>query len=205
MVAQLVALSLTTWTALTAVGTIGAVLVALFLDELPVLRQRRREPRLTLTHSVDDSAIEVTYTPTSLVSVGVSGRAAYLRLAVSNEPGHDAARDVEVLLQRVERIHGEHGHVIERVHVASPPFGWSNVETTSLTIPAGVTRVIDVGIVDGPPDPEFQSGSPPDKPPPLVLRLGIVPEPADGRNRLPPRTLPIGSRVDRTQHRCSAL
>ncbi len=52
MAAAIVSWSLTTWTALTAVGTIGAVLVALFNEQVRTWRARRERPDLALAHSL---------------------------------------------------------------------------------------------------------------------------------------------------------
>jgi len=121
----------------------------------------------------------------------LTSRAAYLRFAVSNPPGRVAAEDVEVLLQRVERLSvlgellEEPSSYVDRVQIGFPAFGWTNVPTTALTIPPGVSRVIDLAIFSEPVGEPPPSASPS---PERVerLRLAITTAPNDQRHLLTP-------------------
>ena len=124
-----------------AVGTIGAVLVALYLS---VWRERRRKPSLTL--SIEDSAPETSYglvweDPARFRDPEIPV-AEPVYVEVTNANGHSTAHDVEVLLSvdytnRAGETYTEFEH---------RPLTWAFVSTpeglplTSVSIPAGVTR-----------------------------------------------------------------
>jgi hypothetical protein len=174
----------TSW--LTAVGTVGAVIVALWLAWRGDRRAEARRPQLSV--AFDDTtglvnekttyrrteAIITTGSPVPVEVVLGQGLAAYLRIEVNNDAGHDAAEDVEVLLSRVFTMTPDTKE-LEVVDISFPGFPWTHVGATRLTIPAGVKRTIDVARVhDDPPDKGMAG----------VLELLVEPTPGDFRNHL---------------------
>ena len=176
---------------ITAAATLGAVITALWLTWWANWRAGQRRPLLALTYDAETGVAteQLTYAATVLVAVGDgryeqrvepigAGTAAYLRLEVSNERGHDAAEDVDVLLARIEKRSFTEDDP-EAVEISFPPFAWTHVGTTRLTIPAGVTRTIDIARVhEDPPDTKMKN----------VLELLVTPEPGNYRNRQVPGT-----------------
>ena len=84
-----------TWaTVAVAIGTIGTVVYALFLDYFVTARRR---PRLDLRfdHTGNDQVI-----------IGAEGGsdAAHVRLRVANQPGKDTADDVVVMMTELRRL-----------------------------------------------------------------------------------------------------
>ncbi len=172
---------------LVAVGTVGAVIVALGLAAWQGRGSKRRRPVLSITFD-DATGIadeEVTFTAQQVLVSGAGavgqpftaelGRtlAAYLRFEVTNAPGHDAAEDVEVILTRIE----EPSFVAETstLEISFPSFPWTHLETTRVTIPPGVTRSVDIAAVyKDPPDQQLRD----------IFRLLVDPEPGAFRNRL---------------------
>lgn len=106
------------WPALTAVGTVGAVVLALYLGPL---RDRRRRPVLTLEPGVVQVLNRDTQAPGS-ASLAVA------TLHVSNRHGRDTASDVEVVVQSVS-LDGK------PVPLAIRPLMWSQ----------GFSSVLDIG------------------------------------------------------------
>lgn len=128
--------------------------------------QRRRTPVLSLLLDPADLVIErVFYTDCQ------EGNAAWARLGVRNEPDHDAAREVEVLLERARPLDGG-----APVLIAYPAVPWTHVPrpTTRVTIPPGATRALDLATVYFRDDWEKR------------LNLQIVAEPGDTRQRVAP-------------------
>ena len=176
----MLAYSLTTWTALTAVGTIAVAIIALFTDRYHVWMDKRRRPELTVTLRDGDSAVETTQWVPTMSSLVIMGEAAFVRVAVSNRTGRHAAEDVEVLLEWVEPTDGE------VIRIGSPALGWTHLGGVPLTIAPGVTRLVDLATVErpgstrpSPPENEEQKS---------LLVLNTVPQPANLRNRLPEGT-----------------
>ena len=160
------------WAALTAIGTVGAVVVAIGLQGWLSWSQRRRRPSLTLAF---DSHMKVDETnPPS------GARLPFLRLAVSNAKGKEAAADVEVLVVNVQEISvGPVGGGGRYVWLANPALSWTHhtqvvggnlLPSTRMSIPSGATRYLDVGCW---------------LPPiPLKLTLSVFPIPGSKRHEL---------------------
>jgi hypothetical protein len=116
------------WPALTAVGTVGAVVVALYLGPF---RDRRRRPALTLERGVVQILNRDTQAPGS-ASLAVA------TLRVSNRRGRDTASDVEVAVQSVS-LDGQ------LVPLAIRPLMWSQAFSSLLDIGPG--SVFDVNLL----------------------------------------------------------
>lgn len=157
------------WAVLTAVGTVGAVIVAVGLQVWLSSKQRRSRPQLTLHF---DSHMK-----TQETNPVTGAQMDYLRLAVSNAQGKDTAADVEVLVLEIEELAaGPAGSGGRRVWLANTALGWANSLdiVPRMTIPPGATRYIDVGRwlqLQGPA-------------PELSLVLSVVPEPGSNRHIL---------------------
>jgi len=147
---------------LTAVGTLLAVVVAVGLQGWLDFRAKRRRPLLTLRF--DEHKYQEENNPET--GAGIP----YLRLAVTNARGKETARDVEILLLRVDEVGG--GGV--KRWLVNPAFAWANSldPMPRMTIPPGVTRYVDIGCW------VRSSG--------LILKLCVKPEPGSGRHHLPP-------------------
>ena len=76
------------WVALTAIGTVGAVIVAVGLQAWVGWKEGHRRPKLTLDFDSHMRANETDQHGSTLP---------YLRLAVTNAKGKETARDVEIL------------------------------------------------------------------------------------------------------------
>src|SRR5205823_654474 len=124
---------------LTAVGTAGAVIVALGIAWWSDRKTRSRRPLLFLGFDTPKGVVNelVTY-QSELTMVGVDGQtytrtadmgrgpAAFLRFVVRNARGREAAEDVEVLLARIERP--SFTSDTETVEISFPPFGWTHLQ-----------------------------------------------------------------------------
>lgn len=153
-----------------ALGTIGAVAVALYVG---VVREWRRRPRLSLHFS------ELYPSDQIVAGVDVAGGAttsgAYMRLRVRNGPGKHAAEDVEVIVLEVrplpEKERGGRPSFRRALALGDQNLVWSGSlpTATRFTIPPGLERHVDfVHVIR-------LTGS-------LPLRLSVHPEPVDRRN-----------------------
>jgi hypothetical protein len=133
------------WPALIAVGTIGAVVVAVALQLWLWWREKHRRPVLTLAFDEHKTADEK-YSESDTL-------ATFLRLAVANASGKDTARDVEILVLEVNEFGttpvGSGGRSI---WLANPALGWTHAfdsevryQLPRISIPSGATRYADVG------------------------------------------------------------
>jgi len=100
---------------LTAIGTIGAVALALFLALCgPYILRWQFQPKLRLRARVQrpdaDKVSRTARIENLIVDLGESW---YFRLAISND-GNDAARDAQVFLARVERKFGQRTEKVGR-------------------------------------------------------------------------------------------
>lgn len=156
--------SLAEW--LTAVGTLLAVAVAVGFQAWLAYTANRRRPSLSL--EFDSHRYQEEVNP-------AGGSVPYLRLAVTNAPGKHAARDVEVLVKRVDQL-GDGG---VRRWLVNPALAWPNSldPLPRMTIPAGTTRYVDVGCW-------IQLT-------PLTLKLAVQPEPNSNRHLLLPGSYEI--------------
>ncbi len=116
------------WPALTAIGTVGAVVVALYLGPL---RDRRRRPELRLDFGVVQILNRDTQAPGS-ASLAVA------TLRVSNRRGRDTASDVEVVVQSVSL-----GGL--PVSLAIRPLMWTQAFSSVLDVGPG--SVFDVSLL----------------------------------------------------------
>ena len=165
--------TLDTWATLAvAVGTLGAVLYALFRD-LFVTPRRRPKLSLRFDRSGNDQII-----------VGTAGgdEGAYVRLRVANERRKDTADDVVVVLTELRRVDLENtGNEVRPIGL---PLTWSGT-TPPLTVAAvhpGSGRHVDLLHVDWPGRDEIDiarkwtDGVP--------LQLDLTPKPTGGRDVL---------------------
>jgi hypothetical protein len=145
---------------LTAVGTLLAVAAAVGVQLVIWWRAWHRRPSLTLefdrhafTHEANKTGDDIPF----------------LRLAVTNAKGKEAATDVEVLVLEVNEKPNS-GAVIR--WLVNPALGWPNSldPFPRMTIPPGATRYVDVGWWIG--------GIP------LTFVLGVTPTPYSERHRL---------------------
>jgi hypothetical protein len=153
---------------LAALGTVAAVLVALYVG---VWRSWRQRPSLSL---IFDDSIGLT----DLTEITTQGGtlAGYVRFRVQAKKGKRAAEDVEVLVLSVkEATLGQTWKMIGAVE--NWPLVWSNVfpPTTKVNLAPGVARHVDLLHIykDG------REGA-------LPLILDIYPMPTDDRHVLPP-------------------
>jgi hypothetical protein len=163
----IIADSTTQW--LTAVGTVLAVVVAVFLQAWITWRTHRRQPKLTLAR--DDYAY-------SKEANKERALIPYLRLAVTNASGKHAAEAVEVLVLRIDG--GPRGSGGVNRWLVNPALGWPNSldPLPRMTIPPGTTRYIDVGYWS-------QSGQDGGLPR-WLLELAVQPRPYSDRHILEP-------------------
>jgi hypothetical protein len=161
---------------LTAIGTVGAVIVAVASAWWVERRAHARRPKLSL--AFDRESGVHTETVTALHPDGTPAAhwpAAHLRFEVTNARGKDAADDVEVLLTAVRIVEHDLVRVIE---ISFPGFQWTHHQTTRLMIPPGVTRSVDICRVhENAPVGSGYGGQ---------LELAVLPEPGDGRHKLAP-------------------
>jgi hypothetical protein len=131
-----------------AVGTVSAVLVALYLN---LWRERRRRPRLTL--SIDPESAEgetwgLKWEDLDFDPGYPPGQPKVLYLRVTNETGRSTAQDVEVLL--TERTNEGNLDTPTSLSFEHRSLAWAHVTTedgrpvTSVSIPSGVTRKIEI-------------------------------------------------------------
>jgi len=125
----------------------------------------------------DHKKAEEKYQPTDTL-------ATFLRLAVSNAPGKETARDVEIIVLEIEEFAiSPAGSGGRSIWLANPALGWTHAFDSELryqlprtSIPPGATRYVDVGrwlrLADASAD--------------LSFVLSVIPEPATLRHVLPP-------------------
>jgi hypothetical protein len=140
---------------LTAIGTVGAVVVALSLTLIRwtwrAATARRRRPRPCLLF---DPATNIN---SEKVPLDGSERrettllAAYVRLTVRNPPRSDAAQAVQVLITRVERTSQPDPDVPPEndyePHENLGPLPWTHSAETTLILGPGASRTIDLGFL----------------------------------------------------------
>jgi hypothetical protein len=112
-----------------AVGTIGAVVVALFLQYFNI---RRARPKLSLEFS-DHLHDE------DLALVDLAHPSLFLRLKVRAHAGKDVARNVQVLLLRLDRP----TRTLPPPVVPSRNLKWADTPNEKLDIPPGIWRRFD--------------------------------------------------------------
>jgi hypothetical protein len=112
-----------------AIGTVGAVVVALFLQHFNV---RRARPKLSLEFSAqlfdEDMAL-----------VDLDHPNLFIRLKVWTERGRDVARNAQVLLLRIDRPVDNSPAPV----VPSRNLKWADTPSEKLDIPAGIWRRVD--------------------------------------------------------------
>src|SRR5687768_10790328 len=112
-----------------AIGTVGAVILALFLQYFRIQRAR---PNLSI--SVSDELADEDFALVELEQPNL-----FVRLKVIAEPGRDVARNVQVLLLRVERPTQNRPAPV----VPSRNLKWADTPNEKLDIPAGIWRRVD--------------------------------------------------------------
>jgi len=168
-----------TWaTVAVAIGTISAVLYALFRD-LVVTPRRRPRLELRFDRTGNDQVIVGT-------ERGVD--AAYVRLRVANQPGRDTADDVVVLVTEVLSVGDAETRPI------GLPLAWSG-SAPPLTVGSvhpGSERHVDLMHVDLP-AAEFDSAE--GRPERMDCRLDLASTPPGGRGVLEPGSFEISIEV----------
>lgn len=157
------------WAALTAIGTVGAVIVAVGLQAWLSKKERDRRPKLTLAFDSHMRADEADQHGNTLP---------YLRLAVTNAERKETARDVEILILGIEEYAtSQAGSGGRQIWLANAALAWANSvdPLPRMSIPPGATRYLDIGCWI-----QLQIVAE------LNLRLSIVPQPHDDRHFLPP-------------------
>jgi hypothetical protein len=167
-----IASAVDTWaTVAVAVGTIGAVLYALFRD-LFVTPRRRPKLELRFDRGGNDQV---------LMGTTAGSEAAHVRLRVANGPRKDTADDVVVMVTELRRFSA----------VSTTPIGlpltWSgaNPPLTVASVHPGSERHVDLLHVDR---PAHESEHVP-------AQLDLSPKPAGGQDVLDPGTCEISVEV----------
>lgn len=127
-----------------AVGTVGAVLVALYL---PLVRDRRLAPRLDLSLGRQAHGVELRRS--------VNGQVNRLRLKISAETGKKTAHNVEVLLSAAWAVPSMPEREI--LVVDHEPLKWlgggeSVAQVTSISLAPGVSREVSLAWIGRPLD-----------------------------------------------------
>lgn len=112
---------------LAAIGTVGAVALALFLQ---VYLANRRRPRLNLSFSKD--LTEEDWVPAEFPD----HFDLLIRVRVNGQSGRDTAHNCQAVLLRVARPHADE----YRAAVANRPLQWTDASTDTLSIHAGGWR-----------------------------------------------------------------
>jgi hypothetical protein len=155
-----------------AVGTVGAVIYALFRD-LFVLPRRRPKLQLHFDRSGNDQVI---------VGTAGGGEAASARVRVTNHPGRDTADDVVVVLTELRRL--DSGNTIAEVRPIGLPFTWAGTTPPVTVAPVhpGSARHVDLLHLDWPGREEADIAErwTDDVP----LQLDLTPKPVGGQDLL---------------------
>jgi len=117
-----------------AVGTVAAVVVALFL---PGWQRAKIRPIVTLEFDRTSEDIAVHESP--------PWGSVWIRLRATNRPGRETARRVRVIVSKVDP---EEGSVLPGNTLALRELSWAEVRTGELDLPAGMQRRIDVAHVE---------------------------------------------------------
>ncbi|WP_199513888.1 hypothetical protein [Nucisporomicrobium flavum] len=117
-----------------AVGTVAAVVVALFL---PGWQRAKMRPIVTLEFDRTSEDLAVYESP--------PWASVWIRLRATNRPGRETARKVRVIASKVEP---EEGSVLPENTLALRELTWSEVRAGELDLPPGMQRRIDVAHVD---------------------------------------------------------
>jgi hypothetical protein len=122
---------------LVAFGTIGATFVAVYVG---VLRERWRRPKLSLEYGG----------PSNGDAVEAHGEnrwvGAYVRLRVTAAKRRYAAEDVEVMVLGARELEAREGNppASGGIAIDGQLLGWSNTESTRMTIPSDTHRHLDL-------------------------------------------------------------
>jgi hypothetical protein len=162
-----------TWaTIAVAVGTLGAVLYALFRD-LFVTPRRRPKLNLRFDRSGNDQIV---------VGTAAGDEAAYVRLRVANQRGRDTADEVVVVVTELRRLDSE--STSTEVRPIGLPLTWSGT-TPPLTVAAvhpGSGRHVDLLHVDWPGREEIDIAK--KWTDTMPVQLDLTPRPAGGQDLL---------------------
>jgi hypothetical protein len=167
-----------------AIGTIGAVVYALFRD---VFLIPRRRPKLDLRfdHVGNDQVI---------VATATGFEAAYVRLRVANGAGKDTADDVVVMVTEVRRLPDSQEATAE-VRPIGLPLAWSGTSPplTVSSVHPGSQRHVDLLHVDWPARDEVEIARKWSETVPL--QLDLTPKPAGGQDILQSGTYEISVEI----------
>jgi len=174
-----------TWaTVAVAIGTIGAVMYALFRD-LFVTPRRRPSLDLRFDRTGNDQVV-----------VGTAGGfdAAYVRLRVANGKRKDTADDVVVMMTEVRRSEDSATAIAETKPIGLP-LTWSgtNPPLTVASVHPGSERHVDLLHVDWPGDDEIEIGRKWSDA--MPLQLDLSPRPGGGRDLLEAGTYEISIEI----------
>jgi hypothetical protein len=173
--------ALDTWaTVAVAIGTIGAVVYALFRD---LFVTPRRRPRLDLRFDRIGN---------DQVILGTAGGsdAAHVRLRVANGPGKDTADDVVVMVTEFRRLSDSAGTMAEAKPIRLPlTWSGSSPPLTVASVHPGSERHIDLLHVDWPARDEIDIALKWSENVPL--QLDLTPKPAGGQDILESGTYEI--------------
>jgi hypothetical protein len=174
-----------TWaTVAVAIGTVGAVVYALFRD---LLVTPRRRPRLDLRFD---------RTGNDQVIVGTPGGfdAAHVRLRVVNRKGKDTADDVVVMVTELRRLADSEKTMAEERPIGLPlTWSGSSPPLTVASVHPGSERHIDLVHVDWPARDEIDIARKWSEAAPL--KLDLTPKPAGGQDILVSGTYEISVEV----------
>jgi hypothetical protein len=179
---------------LTAIGTVGAVGVAvlagLFRRFFEWRRERRTRPDLLLRYDGDrDLTVETVVLPVQMPDGSEQELrlpALYARLRVENSLRRRAATGVEVIVAEIDPVTpspslSAAAWRAETIRSYSP-LGWTHTEPPALTLGPGALRTVDLGmVIDHAAAPEF--------------RVGLQVSPASGVDALPPGRYAVLLRV----------
>ena len=161
---------------LVAFGTIGATFVAVYVG---VLRERWRRPKLSLEYGG----------PSNGDAVEAHGEnrwvGAYVRLRVTAAKRRYAAEDVEVMVLGARELEAREGNppASGGIAIDGQLLGWSNTESTRMTIPSDTHRHLDLlHIIKA----ETASGAAP-------AWIAVRPVYNDGRNSTKKRDVRVGA------------
>ena len=121
------------WDAIVAIGTLAAVVVAVLIALLPLIRERRRRPRLSLTHAEPHDIVR---------ERSASEDVARFRLRIKAAEGKRTAENVEVFVESVSET------VADGIRALLPaggqPLRVSHSDRTAQAVPSGASRFVDL-------------------------------------------------------------
>jgi hypothetical protein len=163
-----------TWaTVAVAIGTVGAVVYALFRD-LVVTPRRRPKLDLRFDRAGNDQVV---------VATPAGSDAAHVRLRVTNGPGKDTADDVVVMVTELRRL-ADSEQTVDEARPIGLPLTWSGSSPplTVASVHPGSERHVDLLHVDWPAGDEAEIAR--NWPQAMPLRLDVAAKRAGGQGLL---------------------